>query len=142
VNYGFDQRSIGFRVDRMDELAGRLRYLLAEFAPTAGRPAYVEVDEAHPEHEVYLYPGVRMRRLTHYSDADLEQIYVRADAIYDDVMGLEGEGAGSQDDPHDAAESVPPLGVCIARGTEQTQGSPDGLSGVPLRLPASRRRGR
>lgn len=86
MNYGYDHTTPGFRADRMGPLAVRLRAVLAKYQPTVGRPAYIEIDEAHPEHSVYLYAGVRIRRLTHYGDDDLDAILADADAAFEDVM--------------------------------------------------------
>lgn len=83
MNYGYS--SLGKRRDQV--LARRLeREVLPALGLDAyGMAAYVEVDG--------LYPGVRIRRLTHYDDAKIERLRQAADAVFDEVAQSTKGGA-------------------------------------------------
>lgn len=61
------------------EIAGLISEMLQEIpANPRGIRAYVEVNQ--------LYPGVRIRSLTHYSEAEVEKIVKKADAIHESII--------------------------------------------------------
>lgn len=73
MNYGYNP------TPHDQEIAELISEMLKE-APldTRGHRAYVEVN--------VLYPGVRIRRLTHYTEAEVESIVKKADAIVDTIL--------------------------------------------------------
>jgi hypothetical protein len=79
MNYGYDQSSPGWRPSRAAQLAERLRPIAASFEDAYSMRPYIEVDG--------LYPGVRIRRITHLSDEQRQELVGIADGIYDRVMG-------------------------------------------------------
>jgi hypothetical protein len=77
MNYGYDTS------DKDQELGLELMaYVSTLPADKYGMRPYVEVDG--------LYAGVRIRRITHYSDEDRWKIVKGADAVYDRVMKGDG----------------------------------------------------
>lgn len=82
MNYGYEP------TDQDEELAVEIGKYLATLEPdepgSRGMRPYVEVD--------LMYPGVRVRRLTHYSDQRQEEIIRGLDAIYDRIVGFGDEG--------------------------------------------------
>lgn len=74
MNYGYHPTS------RDAELMARLKpivILAAGSLPVHERP-YLERDG--------LYPGVRMRHLTHLHEADLEALIQAADRVYEEIV--------------------------------------------------------
>jgi hypothetical protein len=74
VNYGYDGDQFESSKQKR-ELAAKLQEIIDAHQPDAhNKRAYVEVDE--------LYYGVRVRRLTHYSQEVLEQMIHEFDAAF------------------------------------------------------------
>ena len=74
MNYGFECQ--GWSMEKKQELADAWEELLRPYTKMRPCPT-VEIDK--------LYPGVRMRKLTHIPDADLHDLMVAADAAYDKI---------------------------------------------------------
>lgn len=73
MNYGFDPQPFD------DELETALTAFCAALPKdNLGRNPYVERDQT--------YPGVRIRRLTHYEDSFIEEIRLQANAIFEHVQ--------------------------------------------------------
>ena len=88
MNYGYDSEREGWDPEKKQELAERLSDELGLPVATAvsaprGKP-YIEIDG--------LYEGVRIRRITNLSEGDREGLVKIADAVYDEVMGIERDG--------------------------------------------------
>ncbi len=79
MNYGFECR--GWSAEKKEELAEAWAKLLRPYSKMRPCPT-VEVDQ--------LYPGVRMRKLTHIPEDDLYDFMVAADAAYDKIAGAPG----------------------------------------------------
>ena len=83
MNYGYNERSANWKEERKEALAKALAEgLPAKIGWTPGGVSpYIEVDGA--------YGGVRIRKVTHLADDDLDKFRARADKIYEDVMALD-----------------------------------------------------
>jgi hypothetical protein len=81
MNYGYNRATPGYVRRRQARLAAALGALCAraDFADADGMHPYVEVDG--------LYEGVRIRRMTHLTGAQQDELLRWADEIYDRVMG-------------------------------------------------------
>lgn len=80
MNFGYNSQSKYWREDKKYELASRIQQLLESKGwgkPYCGVP-YTEVDG--------LYDGVRIRKVTHLSPEELQQLNQEADQIYLEVM--------------------------------------------------------
>jgi hypothetical protein len=72
MNYGF------LPTDKDKELAKRIAAFVATLVPDQrGQRPYVERDG--------MYPGVRLRRITHYSDEVVQYIVDKMGEIYDEL---------------------------------------------------------
>jgi hypothetical protein len=80
MNYGYGPDSPGYVRRRQARLAAQLAELCAmpDFVDARGMRPYVEVDG--------LYRGVRIRRITHLSEAAQDELVRLADEIYERVM--------------------------------------------------------
>lgn len=92
MNYGYDSTTPGWKASRKHWLARELDVMLRGFISDPQPPAksrqeeepihrsapYVEVDR--------LYPGVRIRRITHFTDAQQDELVRRADKVYSVIM--------------------------------------------------------
>lgn len=84
MNYGYAKGCLGWKPGKKAELAKRLTAMLQE--QDWGDPTlteqylpYLEVDG--------LYPGVRIRHITHLTPRQQRDLVAKSDAIYDEVMG-------------------------------------------------------
>ena len=70
----------GYNPTHKDELlATKLQEMLSSFPPDEyGMHPYIERNG--------LYPGVRIRRITHYSKKMIDELVKKADAIFDSVV--------------------------------------------------------
>jgi len=81
MNYGYDSASKGWIESKKEELAERLRLLCNCYPDDFGRFPYVEVDS--------LYSGVRIRRITHLPEANMNDLVAKADEIYNEIMEID-----------------------------------------------------
>lgn len=80
MNYGYDKHCKGWKPGRKAELARRLFVELnigMGWTPGGTQP-YIELDS--------LYPGVRIRKITHLTEQERVALVRKADKIYDEVM--------------------------------------------------------
>lgn len=77
MNYGYEP------TDKDDILAERIKKeVLGTFPPdTHGRKPYVEIN--------CMYPGVRVRRITHYDEFMQRRLITEMDRIHKEVVGDE-----------------------------------------------------
>lgn len=80
MNYGYTPTSKGWKENKKEELAKRLRVLVSKYQDTtcSVNNPYVEVDA--------LYPGVRIRKITYLREERVDQLVAEAENIYDEVM--------------------------------------------------------
>lgn len=78
MNYGYNNQTPGWKEGRSDKLARKLRVLCLKFLDSHKMHPYVEING--------LYEGVRIRRITHLADDEMEKLIDQADAIYKEVM--------------------------------------------------------
>lgn len=78
MNYGYDSGSPNWHMGRVEELANALTKLCKSYKDKNGMQPYVEVDG--------LYPGVRIRRMTHLTDEQQDELVMKADKLYDKIM--------------------------------------------------------
>lgn len=80
MNYGYDSTTAGYRPSRKRKLATCLSELCAQarYVDGRGMKPYVEVDA--------MYPGVRIRRITHLTPGQEEELLREADEIFERVM--------------------------------------------------------
>jgi hypothetical protein len=77
MNYGY------VPTEHDEEIAAVLKDMVAKLPEDErGQRPYIEVNET--------YPGVRIRRITHYTDEQRESIIKKADAIYEVVLRRHG----------------------------------------------------
>jgi len=83
MNFGFGSSCEGWDESKKGQLFVRLRkeLKLDELHDSNGSSPYLEVDG--------LYRGVRIRRITHLSEADQERLVLKAERIYAEVMGVD-----------------------------------------------------
>lgn len=82
MNYGYNQNTRQWDETKKDDLAVMLGRLCAagDYEDKYGMRPYVEIDG--------LYPGVRIRRITHLTAEQESSLITEADKIYDSVMGV------------------------------------------------------
>lgn len=81
MNYGYDSETKYWDDSKVGKLVERLQKLIVNYKPEEDYEnyiPYVEVDG--------LYDGVRLRRITHLSEADRKDLVSKADKIYLEVM--------------------------------------------------------
>ena len=98
MNYGYDCDTVGWRRDKVAELAKELSELCENYEDKNGMNPYIEVDG--------LYPGIRLRRLTHLSDEDQEDLVREADKLFDKIM--KGE-LNEESDSKNQSDSEPEI---------------------------------
>ena len=77
MNYGYEP------TEHDEEIAMVLKDMVAKLPEDArGQRPYIEVNEA--------YPGVRIRRITHYTNEQIEDLVKKADAIHEVVLRRHG----------------------------------------------------
>jgi len=82
MNFGYDKQvSAGWKEEKKQILAEKLAELVKLYVDKNGQSPYVEVDR--------MYPGVRIRRITHLTEQQHKKIVKKADAIYCEVMGIQ-----------------------------------------------------
>lgn len=86
MNFGYNARSPGWKSMRAHLLVRRLQALLEDYAPTEARDGWTPGERPYVE-TGGPFGGVRIRRVTHLSEKDLENLVQRADAVYREVMG-------------------------------------------------------
>lgn len=82
MNYGYDKSSKNWQEDKKLELASHLKSIIdhPKYTPKeypTQRP-YVEIDG--------LYDGVRIRKITHLTGKQREQLIKEADVVYEVIM--------------------------------------------------------
>lgn len=83
VNYGYGPGTRNWNEQKKSELASKLNKLIGCMA----KEGKIKVSTALPYVEVdQLYNGVRIRKITHLSDETVDELIVRSDQIYADVM--------------------------------------------------------
>lgn len=82
MNFGYNKEiSTGWKEEKKQILAEKLAELTKLYVDKNGQYPYVEVDK--------MYPGVRIRRITHLKENQKTKIVNRADAIYCAVMEIQ-----------------------------------------------------
>ncbi len=81
MNYGYDENSKGWKDDKKLILAETLSKELKLKTENnfGGEEPYIEVDG--------LYRGVRIRKITHLSDKERDDLVLKSDKIYNEIMG-------------------------------------------------------
>jgi len=78
MNYGYGPNSSHWHEPNTTLLAQRLEELVAKFTDSHGMKPYVEVNG--------LYEGVRIRRITHLTEAEQTSLVQQADKIFLQTM--------------------------------------------------------
>lgn len=81
VNYGYDRTIQGYKPEKEKELQYELSLFVSQFRDSNGQVPYVELNG--------LYPGVRIRRITHLSEEGSKELVKGADEIFKRVMDIQ-----------------------------------------------------
>lgn len=85
MNYGFNHETKGWKEDKKNILAYRLKteLNLDNGWVAGGKRPYIEIDG--------LYEGVRIRKITYLTDDEANKLIKKADDIYNEVMSIKSK---------------------------------------------------